>query len=152
MKNYRQLPFDQQIQWRIRGQWVVLLLMLVYMIVIGETGGGDSRVMTPLADSFSRVTFFGGMIYIIARMIQNKKMLKNRLLLKEKYLSEKEERRCYLHDKSGGLVWDIMLVILLIAALTASLYNMAAFYALYAVLIAAVLLKIGFYFYYSRIS
>ena len=130
MKNYRQLPFDQQIQWRIRGQWVVLLLMLVYMIVVGETGGGDSRVMSPLADSFSRVTFFGGMIYIIARMIQNKKMLKNRQLLKEKYLSEKEERRCYLHDKSGGLVWDIMLVILLIAALTASLYNMAAFYAL----------------------
>ena len=71
------------------------------MIVIGETGGGDSRSMTPLAAGFSRAAFFGGMLYIIYRLIRNKKLLKDQKLLKEKFLAEKDERRRYLHDKSG---------------------------------------------------
>lgn len=150
MKSYRRLPFREQIKWRIRGQWAVFFLMLVYMIVIGETGGGDSRIMTPLAAGFSRVAFFGGMLYIIYRLIRNKKLLKDQKLLKEKFLAEKDERRRYLHDKSGGIVWDILFVLLLCAALTASLYDMAAFYAVYGILLMAVIIKIGFYIYYSK--
>ncbi|MDD6682021.1 MAG: hypothetical protein PUE61_02460 [Clostridiales bacterium] len=90
------------------------------------------------------------MLYIIYRLIRNKKLLKDQKLLKEKFLAEKDERRRYLHDKSGGIVWDILLVLLLCAALTAFLYDMAAFYSVYGILLMAVNIKIGFYIYYSK--
>ena len=150
MKSYCQLHFEQRIKWRIRGQWAILFLMLAYMIVIGEMGGGDSRMMLPLAEQVSRIIFFGGMGYIIYRLIRNYKLLKDKQLLKEKIVLEQDERRKYLHDKSGGIIWDIQLIFLLFLTLTASLYNMHAFYALYIVLVASVLLKIGFYLLYYR--
>ena len=113
MKRYNQLPFSQKIKWRNRLLWCVFALMLVYMVVIGEMGGGDSRIMTPLADRVSRIGFFGGMDWVLWRIARNKKLLRNRGALREKQLEECDERRRYLHDKSGGIVMDIMLVVLL---------------------------------------
>lgn len=45
--------------------------MIIYMFIVGETGG-DSRIMTDLADATSDVIFFGGFIYIIYRILYNK--------------------------------------------------------------------------------
>ena len=41
--------------------------------------------------------------------------------------TELDERNQYLHDKSGGIVADILLAILLFVTLTASMFDMAAF-------------------------
>ena len=51
---------------------------------------------------------------------------------------------------SGGWVMDAMLAIAYIAAVTASCYDNAAFYAAFGLLIAAALLKAGAYLAYSR--
>lgn len=45
MKTYKQLSFSDKLKWRNRGLGFLLVLMLVYMVVIGEMGLGDSRMM-----------------------------------------------------------------------------------------------------------
>ena len=150
MKNYKTQNYSEKIRWRIRISWMILILMIIYMIVVAELGGGDSRIVTDLADMVGDIIFFGGIIYVISRIIHNRKLLKNRMLLKEQHLSEQDERNLYLHDKSGGTVMDILMLILLLVTVTASLFNMAAFYTALTILIAAVLLKTGSYLFYSR--
>ena len=147
MKTCKRLTYTRKIQWRIRALWALLAGMLVYMFVIGELGGGDSRIMTPLAGRFSRIVFFGGLVW---RMRQNKKLLRSRQLLQQQMKTELDERNQYLHDKSGGIVADILLAILLFVTLTASMFDMAAFYTAFSVLAAAILLKAAAYWFYSR--
>jgi len=128
----------------------LLIFMFAYMIVIGELGLGDSRIMSPLADNMSRIIFFGGMMWVVWKIVRNRKILKNSWLLKEQLRSELDERRQYLHDKSGGVVWDVLFVILLFVTLTTSLVNMPAFYAAYSLLVCAIILKLGAYFWYKH--
>lgn len=149
MKIFKKLSFSDKIRWRNRALWCLLVLMLIYMVVIGEIGWGDSRVMTTLADNVSRTIFFGGMIWVIYKIVRNKKLLKNQWLLKEQMKNESDERNQYLHDKSGGIVWDIMFVCLLFITLTTSLINMPAFYTSFTILVMAVVLKLLMYFLYK---
>lgn len=151
MKNVKNMNYGEQVKWRIRMLYLLLAVMLVYMVVVAELGGGDSRIMTELANRFSRLVFFGGMVYVISRIIHNKKLLRNRTLLKQQMLEETDERNRYLHDKSGGLVLDILLVCLLLITLTASLFDMTAFYVSFVILVITVVLKTGAYLYYSRL-
>ena len=88
---------------------------------------------------------------MISGIILNKKRLRNRILLKQQMLEETDERNRYLHDKSGGLVLDILLVCLLLITLTASLFDMTAFYVSFVILVITVVLKTGAYLYYSRL-
>ena len=152
MKNSNNHSFSRTIKLRIRILWVIVALMLAYMVIISELGGGDSRIMTPLAESVSRIIFFGGLIFVCYRIYFNKKLLENRLLLKEKFLDEQDERNQYLHDKSGGIVVDILMILLLFSTVTTALFNMVAFYMSLSVLITTVLLKWVSYMYYNRFS
>ena len=150
MKSFEQLSYTEKIKWRIRILRLLTVVMLIYMIVIVEMGGGDSRIMSDLANIASDIIFFGGLIYIVYRIIANKKLLKNRLLLKEQLREELDERNQYLHDKSGGVVWDILLIVLLGITVTAALFNMAAFYTSFTILGIAIVLKVSAYWIYSR--
>lgn len=152
MKNSNNHSFSRTIKLRIRILWVIVALMLAYMVIISELGGGDSRIMIPLAESVSRIIFFGGLIFVCYRIYFNKKLLENRLLLKEKFLDEQDERNQYLHDKSGGIVVDILMILLLFSTVTTALFNMVAFYMSLSVLITTVLLKWVSYMYYNRFS
>lgn len=128
----------------------LLILMLVYMVVIGELGFGDSRVMTQFAETFSSVTFFGGMVWVGRKIWKNKQLLRNPWKLKEKAIEEQDERNQYLHDKSGGIVWDVLFVCLLFVTVTTALINMAAFYTSFVLLCVAVALKAATYLIYSK--
>lgn len=150
MKRFEDMSYAEKIKWRIRASWLMLIAMLVYMVVVGELGGGDSRIMTDMADLVSRWIFFGGFIYIASRIYHNKKLMKNRGLMKEQKRQEQDERNQYLHDKSGGAVMDVLLVLLLFTTMTAAMFNMAAFYTSLAILMAAALLKAAVYWLYSR--
>ena len=146
MKICKKCSFSQIIRWRIRALRLLLVLMIVYMVVIGELGLGDSRMMTSLAESVSRIIFFGGMIWVICRIVQNKKLLRNQWQLKQKLQQERDERNRYLHERSGGVVWDVLFVCLLLITLTASLTSMPAFYTSLTILVIAVILKAAVYF------
>lgn len=148
----KKMSYTDRIKWRIRGGWMLILAMLVYMVAVAELGGGDSRMMTPLAEKLSRIIFFGGLGWVIYRLCRNMRLLRDRALLQAQKLTELDERNQYIHDKSGGLVLDILLFVLLAATCTAAMFNMPAFYTALAVLAAAVLLKAGSYWFYSRTS
>ncbi len=150
MKSSSDLTYAGRLRRRVRILWCVAALMLVYMVVVGETGG-DSRVMSRLAQIVSRVIFFGGLAWVAVAIVRTKRLLKSRAALRESQLRELDERNRYLHDKSGGAVMDVMLLALLFTTLTASLYNMPAFYTALALLAAAVLLKGGTYLHYARV-
>ena len=150
MKNFDKLNYTEKIRWRIRFLWLLIITMIIYMFLVGETGGGDSRIMTDLANSTSRIIFFGGFLYVVYRIVSLKKLLKNRLLLKEQMRLEQDERNQYLHDKSGGVVIDILLVFLLFVTTTCALYNMEAFYASGIILVVTIVLKATSYILYSR--
>ena len=151
MAKFKNMSYSSLIRWRIRLLYLLLTFMLVYMVVVSELGGGDSRVMNNLAQNFSRLVFFGGMAYVISRIVHNKKLLQNRLLLKEQMLTEQDERNLYLHDKSGGIVLDILMACVLLITLTASLFHMVVFYACLGILILAIILKAAAYYFYSHI-
>lgn len=151
MLKFRNTTYTNKIKWRIRLLYLLLISMLAYMVIVAEMGGGDSRIMTDLAQNVSRLIYFEGLVYVIYRIVYNNKLLKNRMLLKEQMLTEQDERNQYLHDKSGGIVMDILLVCLLFITFTASLFDMAAFYASFAALLLAIALKAAAFYYYSHI-
>ena len=66
MGDGKNATYSGKIKRRIRIQYLVLAAMLVYMPVVVELGGGDSRIMTDLARNFSRLVYFGGLAYMIA--------------------------------------------------------------------------------------
>ena len=72
------------------------------------------------------------------------------MLLKEQMRMEQDERNQYLHDKSGGIIVDILLLSLLFITVTAALFNMAAFYTAITILGLTVALKAAAYFFFSR--
>lgn len=74
MKTYKQLSFSEKLKWHNRA--LGCLLLLIYMVVVGEMDLGDSRMMTPLAQRVSRIIFFDGMIWVGRKMHQNRKLLR----------------------------------------------------------------------------
>lgn len=52
MKNCDKLNYTEKIKWRVRLLWILVAAMIIYMFIVGETGG-DSRIMTDLADATS---------------------------------------------------------------------------------------------------
>ncbi|MCI8626517.1 MAG: hypothetical protein HFI40_09600 [Lachnospiraceae bacterium] len=150
MRRSRRMTYTEKVQRRIRLLYALLVGMLAYMVMVVELGGGDSREMSEFAQSLSRTLYFSGIIYIISRIIYYKRLLKNRLLLKEKRQKEQDERNQYLHDKSGGWAMDVLLFCLLVITWTTALFNREAFYTSVVILAAASALKFGSYWYASH--
>lgn len=150
MKTCEKQSFSKKIIRRNRILRIVLILMFVYMIAVGMLGFGDSRMMSDLAELVSRVIFFGGMIYVIVRIRKNKRLLENRILLKEKMVQGNDEMNRSLYEKSGGAVWDTMLIAQLFITLTASLVDMGAFYASLSTLAVVILVKAAACLYLRR--
>ncbi len=150
MKSCKSCSFSDKVRWRIRGLWCLLILMLVYMVVTTELGWGDRRMMTDLAEVFGNLSFFGGLAWVGWKIRWNGRLLNNPWKLKEQAVLEKDERNRYLRDKSGGIVWDILFVCLLFVAQVAAGFHMMVFYAVFALLCIAVVLKVAVWLYYSR--
>ena len=140
--------YAKKIRRRIVMWWCVIIGQLIWMVVVGESGG-DSRMMTQLAQTAGRILYFGMMIFAGVRIAHNKKLLKDRLMLKEQALREHDERNRMLHRLSGGVVMDIMLAVLYLLTMTAAYYSMPVFYTAYVLLLLAAALKGGAYLAYS---
>lgn len=135
------MNYARLIKWRIRLLWLAFIAMLIFMVIIGEIGARDSRIVTGLAYTLGGQMYWFGLIYVIVRLVINKKLLKDRLRLKEQQLRERDERNQHLHRMSGGWVMDVMLVISYLAAVAASCWSNEAFYAAFGLLVIAALLK-----------
>lgn len=142
--------YVKRIKIRIAVYWGLLLLMIVFMVVVGELGLGDSRVMSELADRVSTCILFGGMIYVITRIIHWNKVLKDNYVIQAEFAAEADERREFLHYKSGGLLFDIMLFALLCITCVTGVSNDVAFRTSFTILLIALSLKAIGYAFYSR--
>ena len=149
MKWTESQSYSDRIRRRIRLLWVLLAAMLGYMVIVGELGLGDTRVITPFAKSAGSIMCFGTLGWIIWRIRCNRQLLQNPWLLHQQSTEEADERNRYLHDKSGGIVWDLLFVCLFVVTMTASLVNMPAFYTCFSLFVIAVALKALAYLYYS---
>ena len=134
-------PYTKIIQRRIHLLWLALFGMLVFMVVIGVLGLRSSKVITGFAYDCGNFLYWCGLFYIIGRIIINKKLLKDRLRLKEQQLRERDEWRQHLHRMSGGWVMDTMLALCYIAAVAASCWSNETFYVAFGLLVCAALLK-----------
>ncbi len=152
MKTCKPLSYSEKLKRRNVWLWLLLGLMLVYMVLVGELGLGDSRMMSPLAESVSRIIFFGGMIWVGCKIARNKRILRDTQLLRASMEQELDERNRFLYEKSGGVVWDIVFAALLFVVLTTSLTNMPAFYTALSLLVVAVVAKVGAYLWYGKCS
>ena len=141
--------YQKKIRRRIALWWFVIAAQLVWMVIVGKTGG-DSRMMTQLAATAGRILYFGMMIFAGCRIRYNRNLLNDRLLLKEQALRERDERNRALHQLSGGMVMDIMLTALYLLTMTAAFYSMPVFYTAYSLLLLAAALKSGAFLAYSR--
>ena len=151
MKSYKTKSFKDKIKLRILALRLTIFFMILYMFIIGELGFGDSRKMTDFADTISKIILFGGMIYVFFRISYNKKLLKDKLLRLDEEIKETDERKKFLHDKSGGVVLDILLLILLFITCTTAFINMTAFYISFAILMITIILKATSYYVYMKL-
>lgn len=150
MKNLKCNDYVKRIKMRIAVYWGLLLLMIGFMVAVGEMGLSDSRVMSALARSVSSYILFGGMIYVITRIVHWNKILKDDYIIRAEFASEVDERKEFLHYKSGGLLFDIMLFALLCITCVTGVSNDVAFCTSFAILLMAVLLKVIGYVVCSR--
>ena len=150
MKNYSYNDYVRRIKMRIAAYWGLLLLMIVFMVAVGEMGLSDSRVMSALALRVSSCILFGGMIYAITRIIHWNKILKDNYVIRAEFATEVDERKEFLHYKSGGPLFDIMLFALLCITCVTGVSNEAAFRTSFGILLIAVSLKAIGYTFYSR--
>ena len=152
MRKILNMPHRDKVRWKVRLLWLLIILMLAYMIVVSETGGGDSRLLPRKVLTFGNMAFFASLGVVIWRLVHNKRLLNDKLLMKQDATKNRDERRQYLHDKSGGLVVDVLLVCLLFMAMTAAMYNASAFYVAYAALLLTAALKAGIWLIYNHIE
>lgn len=140
----------KQVKKRIALYWILLVLIFLYIFVAGEMGLGDSRKMSELADVVSRVIIFGGIIFLIAQIVHNRKLLKDASRMQLEFQSKQSEREKLLYEKSGGIVFNILFYLLLFVTCTAALANEAAFRVSFLILTITIVLKIAAYAIYSR--
>lgn len=150
MRNYKPIGFRQRIGLRIWACRCLILALFVFAVIVSLTGGGDSRIVTQDAHAVMAIIYFGSLAWAVWRSWQLKKLLRWPGLQKEQLIIERDERRKYLHDKSGGIVWDALTVCVLFITLVCALYNMDAFRAARAILLLALVFKGAAYLYYSR--
>lgn len=134
--------------------WIALVLVVVLDVLIGEfweeLGFLHSYQMTRRARDMQSMLLFGFLVYLIVKLVGNKRRLKNLWQYEEEARWQKDERRILIGEKAAKLAADLALAGLVVAAFVASLYNMDAFNALYYTLVGFVLLRFGCWLYVRR--
>ena len=134
--------------------WIALVLVVVLDVLIGEfwdeLGFLHSYQMTRRARDMQSMLLFGFLVYFVVKLVGNKRRLKNLWQYEEEARWQKDERRILIGEKAAKLAADLALAGLVIAVDVVSLYNMAAFNALYYTLLGFVLLRFGCWLYVRR--
>lgn len=128
-------------------------LMLVLNVVVGvfwEDLLPDPRTMTREARSMQSFLFFGFWLYLIVRLVLNRRRLQDPEKLERDDRRQKDERRVLVGEQAAKLSGDLTLVGLTVAVFVTSFYSMEAFNALYYTLVAVVVLRVGCWLYVRR--
>ncbi len=132
----------------------LICLIVMYAVTVTLLGAGDSRTVDPAAISFGSASILFLLIYLIVKITGISRMLQRHDYneIKSRMISEEDEYRLWLYEKSGGSVFLCSLVAAVLVTVTCSLFNTKAFLASFVVAFSMVLLKTGFYIYFRYFS
>lgn len=140
---------DREIKKRIAIYSALLVLIFAYIFVIGKMGLCNNRKMSDTAGMAIMAIIFGGVLFVVIKLVYNRRLLKNTFKISLEFRKELCKRDKLLYEKSGGVVFEILLYFLLFVTGTAALINEAAFRVSFLVLIVSIVLKVVTYMIYS---
>ena len=140
---------DRKIKKRIAIYSALLVLIFAYIFVIGKMGLCNNRKMSETAGMAIMAIIFGGVLFVVIKLVYNRRLLKNTFKISLEFRKELRKRDKLLYEKSGGVVFEILLYFLLFVTGTAALINEAAFRVSFLVLTVSIVLKVVTYMIYS---
>ncbi len=126
------------------------LLGIVSLVVyVSLNGGGDSRKIPADVLGTGSLAVVASLAYLIYRIKVYSGLLSDKSRLYKYMEKDLDDRKRYVHEKSGGTVWTVAFWASVIITFIAAEYDAKAFYAIYAMFIVLVVLKVAFYFYFK---
>lgn len=146
--------YKKKLKTRLLAYRLLIFALFAVMIFIGELSNRgrllDSRGMTPLAQTVSRIVAFGGVILLGALIWHTKRLLNDGPSFVRQKALEEDERRRLIRDRSGAAAMDGFLAVAMATVFALSWVDMAAFNTALGLLAAALLLKGAAWLYYAR--
>lgn len=150
-EEHQRMSYVQTLRWRVWALWAELAMVVVYLVLVTELETLGLLQIVDVADLVSRALPLAAIVYLLVRIFLDKRQLRAQVNRLEQH-QEPELRARFLHEKSGGVVMDIVLFGLLLAALIATLVNLTAFYTVFFLLLFALLVKLIAYLLFSRLG
>ncbi|MBP5600175.1 MAG: hypothetical protein J6X48_07895 [Lachnospiraceae bacterium] len=137
----------------IKAKKLLLILGLIGIVslavFVSLNGGGDSRKIPADVLGTGSLAVVASLAYLIYRIKVYSGLLNDKSRLLKYMENDSDERRRYVHEKSGGTVWTVAFWASVIITFIAAEYDAKAFYAIYAMFIVLVALKATFYFHFK---
>ena len=150
-EKHQRMSYVQALRWRVWALWAQLAVMVAYLVLVTELEALGILLVTDAADLFSRVLPLAAIVYFLVRIFLDKRQLRAQVSRLEQH-QEPELRARFLHEKSGGVVMDIVLFGLLLASLITALVSLSAFCTAFFLLLFALLVKLAAYLLFSRLG
>lgn len=129
--------------------YALLCLSVAYMVAVGELGRLDSRTWTQTALNVQKV-FFVWQGYMIWRIARNRRLLCDAARLREHMVRTRDERLVAIAAMAGRRFIPAYMIVMSMAAVTATFFDMTVFYTLYGVLLCSLALWGGLYIWAMR--
>ena len=126
-----------------------LLGIVSLAVFVSLNGGGDSRKIPADVLGTGSLAVVASLAYLIYRIKVYSGLLSDKSRLYKYMEKDLDDRKRYVHEKSGGTVWTVAFWASVIITFIAAEYDAKAFYAIYAMFIVLVVLKVAFYFYFK---
>ncbi len=150
-EKHQRMSYVQTLRWRVWALWAQLAVMVAYLVLVTELEALGILLVTDAADLFSRVLPLAAIVYFLVRIFLDKRQLRAQVSRLEQHREPELDSRV-LHDKSGGVVMDIVLFGLLLASLITALVSLSAFCTAFFLLLFALLVKLAAYLLFSRLG
>ncbi|MBQ9863504.1 MAG: hypothetical protein IJM28_06315 [Lachnospiraceae bacterium] len=125
-----------------------LLGIVSLAVYVSLNGGGDSRKIPADVLGTGSFAVFASLAYLIYRIKVYSGLLNDKSKLLKYMEKDLDDKKRYVHEKSGGTVWTDAFWASVIITFIAAEYDAKAFYAIYAMFIVLVVLKVTFYFHF----
>ena len=129
-----------------------LLGIVSLAVYVSLNGGGDSRKIPADVLGTGSLAVVASFAYLIYRIKVYSGLLNDKSKLLKYMEKDLDDKKRYVHEKSGGTVWTVAFGASVIITFIAAEYDAKAFYAIYAMFIVLVAVKLGFYYYYRFIT
>lgn len=94
--------------------------------------------------------FFGFFVMMLRDIVKYARAIKDENKIRAIYIEENDERKKHIRDKIGGVGFDFIIGVMMIAIVIAGFFNETIFFTLFATLAFMALVKLCLKVYYNR--